>query len=143
MEGDPVTPEEPSENDSPTPIGDVLDKLCPYFMAMGMSYHEFWHGDYTQWKFWEEENQRRRKEENEMLWLQGAYFFNAISTALANAFRERGEPPSSYLEEPIRITPMTEDDKEEEQRKQIATFRSQLESLRGRFEANHKRERGE
>ena len=131
MEGDPVTPEEPSENDSPTPIGDVLDKLCPYFMAMGMSYHEFWHGDYTQWKFWEEENQRRRKEENEMLWL------------LANAFRERGEPPSSYLEEPIRITPMTEEEKEEEQRKQIATFRSQLESLRGRFEAKHKRERGE
>ena len=143
MEGDPVTPEEPSENDSPTPIGDVLDKLCPYFMAMGMSYHEFWHGDYTQWKFWEEKHQRRLKEENEMLWLQGAYFFNAISTALANAFRERGKPPSSYLEEPIRITPMTEEEREAEQQKQIEAFRAQLESLRGRFEAKHKRERGE
>ena len=121
----------------------MLDKLCPYFMAMGMSYREFWHGDYTQWKFWEEEHQRRLKEENEMLWLQGAYFYNAISASLANAFREKGKPLVSYLEEPIRITPMTEEEKEEEQWKQIATFRSQLESLRGRFEAKHKRERGE
>jgi hypothetical protein len=112
-------------------------------MAMGMSYHEFWHGDYTQWKFIEEEYQIRKKEENEMIWLQGAYFYNAISAALANAFRGKGTPPAKYLEEPVRITPMTEDEKEAEKRKQVEAFRASLEDLRRRFEAKHKRERGE
>ena len=121
----------------------MLDQLCPYFMAMGMSYREFWHGDYTQWKFWEEEHRQRKKAENEMLWLQGAYFYNALTAALTNAFRERGDPPASYLEEPLRITPMTEEEREAEQRKQVESFRAQLESLRGHFEAKHKRERGE
>jgi hypothetical protein len=38
---------------------------------------------------------------------------------------------------------MTEEEKDAEQRKQVEAFRAQLESLRGRFEAKHKRERGE
>lgn len=143
MEGDSVTPEEPSDNNSPTPIGDVLDQLCPYFMAMGMSYHEFWHGDYTQWKFLEEENLLRKERENEKLWLQGAYFYVAFSTVLSNAFLEKGQTPHSYPEEPWKITPMTEKDKEAEKKKQINAFRTQLESLRWHFEAKHKRERGE
>lgn len=111
-------------------------------MAMGMSYQEFWHGDYTQWKFCEEQYQIRKKWENEMLWLQGAYFFDAVTAALANSFRDKGKPPVSYREEPIRITPMTEEDQKAEQQKQIDEFRAALNTLGQRFEAKHKRERG-
>ena len=111
-------------------------------MAMGMSYHEFWHGDYTQWKFWEERQQLIKKQENEKLWMQGAYFYNALNAALANSFREKGQPPAKYLEEPIRITPMTEEEQEAEKKKQVEQFRNALESLGRRFDAKHKRERG-
>ena len=112
-------------------------------MSMGMSYHEFWHGDYTQWKFVEEEHQIRKKEENEMLWLQGAYFYNAMSAVMNNSFREKGKPPVSYMEEPVRITPMTEEEQEAEKRKQVEAFRASLEDLRRHFEVKDKRERGE
>ena len=109
-------------------------------MAMGMSYHEFWHGDYTQWKFMEEAHKLVKKQENEKLWLQGAYVYNAITVALNNLHREKGQPIQHYMEEPIRITPMTEEEKEAEKRKQVEQFRSALESLGRHFEAKHKRE---
>lgn len=112
-------------------------------MAMGMSYHEFWHGDYTQWKYWEEMHQRRLNEKNELLWLQGAYYYDAVSVALANIFSSKGKAQAKYMEEPIRITPMTEEEQEAEKKKQVEQFRSALELLGRRFEAKHKRERGD
>lgn len=112
-------------------------------MAMGMSYHDFWHGDCTQWKFWKEQHQIRKKWENEMLWLQGFYVFDALTAAMTNAFQKKGKPAAKYREEPIRITPMTEEDEEAEKQKQIDEFRASLNALGRRFEAKHKRERGE
>jgi hypothetical protein len=114
-------------------------------MAMGMSYAEFWHGDYTQWKFWEEEHLLRKERENEKLWLQGAYFYVAFSTALSNAFLEKGQTPHSYPEEPWRITPMTEEEKlkkeEADKKKMVEEFRAALNAMGSRFTAKHERER--
>ena len=46
------------------------------------------------------------------MWLQGLYNFAALSTALGNAFRKKGSKTHSYMSEPLRITPLTEDEKE-------------------------------
>ena len=46
------------------------------------------------------------------MWLQGVYFFNAVSTALGNAFRKKGAKPVNYMEQPIRILPLSEEEKE-------------------------------
>jgi len=123
----------------------MLDRLCPYFMAMGMSYHEFWHGDYTQWKYLEEANRLKKERDNEMLWLQGAYVHEAFATVMANAFAEKGSQPVHYLEEPWRITPMTEEEKrakeEADKQKMIKEFRAALNAVGDRFKAKHARER--
>ena len=50
-------------------------------------------------------------------WLQGMYIFNAISVAIGNASRKKGAKALKYIEEPIRITPMNEREKEEYDRK--------------------------
>ena len=112
-------------------------------MAMGMSYREFWHGDYCQWKYWEEANTLRKKQENEAMWMQGAYIHEAFGVVLSNAFRENGDPIRNYPEEPFRITEMTEEEKEAAAKKQVTEFRNQLMLLKQRFDAKHKRERGE
>lgn len=39
--------------------------------------------------------------EDENLWLSGVYTFEAVSTALANAFRKKGHKAQEYREEPI------------------------------------------
>lgn len=39
---------------------------------------------------------------NQQAWLQGLYFFNAISVSLYNSFgRKEGQPAQNYMESPI------------------------------------------
>ena len=78
-----------------------------------MSYDEFWHGDPWLAKTYRRAYVARRKAENERDWLQGAYYYNAVSTALANAFRKSGQAPYDYLEEPFQIFPLSPEEKAE------------------------------
>lgn len=40
--------------------------------------------------------------ENQQAWLQGLYFFNALSVSLYNNFgRKEGQPAQNYMENPI------------------------------------------
>lgn len=40
--------------------------------------------------------------ENQQAWLQGLYFFNAITVSLYNSFgRDKGQPAQDYMESPI------------------------------------------
>ena len=77
-----------------------------------MSYEQFWFGDPWIARSYREAYVERRKEENTRDWLQGAYFYNAITTALANAFRKKGTKTVDYLEEPFRIFPLTKEEQE-------------------------------
>lgn len=60
------------------------------------------------------------------MWLQGLYNFAAVSTALGNTLRRKGERPREYLSEPIRLIPYTEAElkyrEEKERKKAIAYF---------------------
>lgn len=66
---------------------------------------------------------QRRSEE---MWLQGLYNFAAVSIALGNAFRKKGAKPKTYMQDPIRLIPLTEEEKEAkaeaERQKAIAYF---------------------
>ena len=87
-------------------------------------------------QFWEEDpwlaaayrraDQFRNQRRSEEMWLQGLYNFNAVSLAIGNAFRKKGTKPQKYLEEPIRLLPLSEAEKqaraEEERKKTIAYF---------------------
>lgn len=112
----------------------MLDRACSYYMAIGVSYDDFWNGDYTRLKYELEAYRLKQEERNHELWLQGYYVYEATSVALANAFREKGKPPAEYRKEPIRITPQTEEEKEEEAKKTLETFKANLIALTGRLE---------
>lgn len=119
-------------------FSDVLDKLCAYYMALGVSASEFWDGDYTMLKYYVERHKIAVEQQNEQLWLQGAYFYEAISVALSQAFDKHST--AKYPEKPYRLTPMSEDEQKIENQKKVDEFRSKLMALGKRFEAKHKRE---
>ena len=59
------------------------------------------------------------------MWLQGVFFFISVSTALGNAFRKKGAKPVNYMEQPIRILPLSEEEKEakaEQERQKTIAF---------------------
>ena len=99
-----------------------------YIGVFGMTYDQFWREDPWIAKEYRRAWEEKRKSENYRDWLQGAYFFNAVSIALGNAFRKQGTKAENYLEEPFRIFPPTKEEMErenaKEQEKIEAVYRS-------------------
>lgn len=109
-------------------------------MALGVSADEFWNGDYTLLKYYVERHRIAVEQQNEQLWLQGVYVYEAVSVALSQAFSKHSQ--AKYPEKPYRLTPLTEEEQELENKKKVEEFRAQLMELGRRFEAKHKREQG-
>ena len=148
MEGNEVDllPNLPSDEEekpkSDTPISDWLDKLCPYYMMIGVPYDEFWHGDYTHLKYYVEKHKLEIEKRNQELWLQGLYNYDALTTAISNALAKSAGQRKKYPEKPYRITEKTEEEKQAEKEKMVDDFRSQLMALDRRFTQKHSKEQG-
>lgn len=92
-----------------------------------MSADEFWNGDPWLAADYRAADRLNRQRKSEEMWLQGLYNFRAFSTALANLnFGKKKQKPVPYMEEPIRIIPLTAAEKEakaeQERQKTIEYF---------------------
>lgn len=105
-------------------MSEVFERLCPRYMAYGMSYENYWHGDPWAMRAYKQANNLKNRQTNEMMWINGMYVTNALSVVLSNAFSKKGTPPKKYLEKPLDIFPKTdaeiEAEKEQKQRELIA-----------------------
>lgn len=84
----------------------------PEALAIGIDYNLFWKLNPSKLEPFLKARNLKLKLKNEELWLQGLYFYNAISVALVNGFRKKGTKAQNYLEEPIKIFEDTEYEKE-------------------------------
>lgn len=107
-------------------MSEVFERLCPYYMSYGMAYEEYWHGDPWSLKAYKIAYNLRRRQQNEMLWLQGAYNLNALSVVIGNAFSKKGTPPRKYLETPLDVFPKTDAELKAEQEQQQKKLIAQL-----------------
>lgn len=83
---------------------------------MGMSPREYWEGSPQLTAAYREAFRIRKEERNFELWLQGLYFYHAISIALHNTLTSA--EPLEYMSEPIKIFPPTEEEIREQQEKE-------------------------
>ena len=79
-------------------------------MSYGMSWHDYWYGDPRAFRYYREAEAKRQEALNDQAWLQGIYIYKAVSTALANAFAQKGTPPEPYLAAPIDLSEPTRAD---------------------------------
>ena len=68
-----------------------------------MSADEYWHGPPALVKSYHEANKLRVRHENELAWMQGAYFMNAVQVALGNSFNKKGSKKNKYMEKPFDL----------------------------------------
>ena len=91
-----------------------------------MTYDQFWHGDVWLADAYYRADQLSIQRRSEEMWLQGLYNFAAVSVAVGNALRRKGAKAKTYPEEPIRLIPLTEEEKaaraERERRKAVEYF---------------------
>lgn len=112
-------------------FSELADKMCPYYLSIGMSAQEYWHGDPELKKFYRQADKLKRQEKNTMLWMQGRYFLDAILCAAPalNPYYKKGAEVHKYPEEPY---PLTEKEaKEIERRREEA----QMEKAKAMFMA--------
>jgi len=85
-------------------------------MAIGMTYEQYWFGDALMSRDFQEAYQLRQQQQNEMLWLQGMYFYEGFCTALHNALASKVSKKVSYPEKPYEVFrgPKTEEEKKRE-----------------------------
>jgi hypothetical protein len=85
---------------------ELFEKVCPYYLSIGMSYDDFWYGDVNKAVCYREAEQLRIKRYNQEAWLQGMYVYEAICDAspIFNPYAKRGTKPHKYPTEPFPIT---------------------------------------
>jgi flagellar motility protein MotE (MotC chaperone) len=111
-------------------------------MTIGVSREEFYHSTLVELRDYDEIFHQRRLLEDERDYMCGIYTFQAVQTALANAFRGKGTKPIEYrnksimaeIEEQRRIMNPTE----EEKKKQLDQLREMLFGMQKRFEESKK-----
>lgn len=90
--------------------------MLPYALEYGMSVKEFWEEDpdlFWAYRFSYINKQKREQELNNVqAWLQGAYFYEAISVALSNAFSKQ---KIQYRDKPFELEQQSEENKKPKQ----------------------------
>lgn len=116
---------------SPFPYSDFMERECPYYLAMGMTYEEYWEGSAELTIFFREKAKIERQRKNYEMWLQGAYIYHALM-AVAPAFNAlaKDHTPSDYLDD---VIPQT---KQEAEKQKIRKERKRMEEQMNRFRAS-------
>ena len=108
----------------------------PQYIVMGMSETQFWDGDPFLAIAYREAYKLKRQLDNEQAWLEGLYNLDAFAVVLANAFSKRGAKQQKYLERPIDIYPLTEEEKqrrlEEENKRMTDALKAMQRSQRSK-----------
>ena len=95
---------ESSDTEAPDSYREIFDKAFPRYLAIGMTYDEFYRQDHTLVKAYRIAYKKRKQEENERLWLTGAYVYQAICkvTPLLNPF-SKNPKADPYLDKPFPL----------------------------------------
>jgi hypothetical protein len=98
-----LTEETPTQKKTNT---EIFEECFPFYLAIGMSYAEYWEGDPILAQYYRKAYHIKQEEINYNAWLQGLYTYDAISTALHNALRGFGKqkpPVKDYAKQPYEF----------------------------------------
>ena len=103
MGGELLTEEPPTREKTNT---EVFEECFPFYLAIGMSFAEYWEGDPSLAQYYRKAYRIKQDEINNNAWLQGLYIYDAVSTALFNALRGMGKskpPAKEYAKQPYEL----------------------------------------
>ena len=91
-------------------IDELFDKTFPEYLAMGMTYEQFWKQDCSLVIAYRKAYRIRQEEINRNAWLNGLYIFKALQTApvTVNGFAPKGYTPEPYPSKPFDFAPQKE-----------------------------------
>lgn len=109
----------------PKTISEISEELFPYYLSIGMTPEQYWEGDVYLIAYYQKAHLLSTDRKSQEMWLQGLYIYNALSVVAQNILRKKGQKAESYMAEPIRLSPVTKEEKEAkviQQRKQAIDY---------------------
>ena len=111
----------------PQSLMSVFEDACPHYMAMGMTYEQFWDGDTSAHKAYRKAKKLMTIEVNTNAWIQGLYVYEALLDVgqYTKAFSKA--KPRPYRSEPIELYESQRKEREErEQREKYLKIRQKV-----------------
>ena len=142
--------DEPQQAESQS-YGDIFDRFLPEYMAIGMTYDEYWNGEFGTKRATRKAYEIRVKNEQMMIdrqnWYMGQYIMSALNATPLLVAGLNVKPSTqlpSYIEKPILET-AEENQKEEVRKKQeedqtmmaMAMMQAAFKKFNERFERKH------
>ncbi len=106
-------------------FSEYFDELFPAYLAMGMTWTQFWIGEPELAIAYRKADMIRKRRKNEELWLEGVYMAEALSATVGNMF-SKGQK-HQYPAEPFPLTA------EEQQERREREERSRMERMKAAF----------
>lgn len=112
-----------ASQEKPQKYSDIFNEVFPYYLYIGMTEAQFWNGDVWLVKAYRKAYDLKRQEQNQMLWLQGLYIYEAIAnlSPLLRAFTKNPKP-IPYPSEPYPLDKKDIEDKKEKEHEQAKTM---------------------
>lgn len=95
-----------NEETSPTQAKtytEIFEECFPFYLAIGMSSAEYWEGDCSLTRYYRKAYKIKQEEINNNAWLQGLYIYDAVSTAVYNALRNKNSQAREYAKQPYNL----------------------------------------
>ena len=109
---------------------------------MGMTPTEYWEESPYLTVAYRKAYRLKRETENEQAWLQGLYMYDAFAVCLANVFAKRGAKKQTYIEKPIDLFPLTEQEKKRREKEEQKKMQQAMEAL-ARKQRMDKKQKGD
>ena len=103
----------------------------PFYLSIGMTPEQYWNEDCCLVKYYRKAFRLQRERDNERLWLQGMYIYEALCdvSPLLRAFARKGTKAIEYSSEPYAIT------KEEIERRRVEKEKAKYEQIKAKTNA--------
>lgn len=112
---------------------EAFEKSFPYYLAIGMTYEQYWEGNCQLVKAYRKAARIKQDLRNQDAWLLGAYFYEALCDAspLFRAFAKKGTKAIPYRTEPFAFKVESEEpeDRKTSEEKQDEKAKSYMEML--------------
>ena len=91
---------------APSSLTEQFYEHLPFYLSIGMSYEQYWDGDCLLARYYRKAHQMKHQRRNQELWLQGAYFYEALTDVAPtlHAFAKKGTKATPYVSEPFALT---------------------------------------
>ena len=125
-------------------VSELYHRVFPEYLAMGMTYDQFWKGDCTLVIPYREAYRIRQEEMNRMAWLQGLYMYKALQSTpvIVHGFARRDTKIESYPARPLEFRKQGAEQKDEEAKRTSEHIRRNMMAFISLQQADRKQKEG-